>query len=159
MTLCLLALIMACNTAPSEQRRSEEESNYKVKISVSAGEMFSPFDSQSVPTFFNVGQLKSDVVYTELLVLGKRLSKGNTIAIDPVGLLKFQMDTLDLKYIIAVPESESNNSEEFLVRKYHLQNSMEEWFKAQGEFNECKNFNWGSPYKALLEIDGILNNN
>lgn len=158
-TIVLCVMIMACNSSPVEKRRkAEEESSYKVKINVSAGDLFSPFDKHSIPTFFNVGQFKSEFATTEVLLLGERRSVGNTVDFDPIALLEFQKDTLALKYIVAVPLSESNNNEELLVKKYHLQNSMEEWFKAQGAFNECRNFNWGSSYKALLEIDGILEN-
>lgn len=153
-TICSVIFLLSCQSTPTENRRSEENEGYKAKIAVSAGEIYPPFDRQMIPTFFNVGRINVEGASKDVIILGKRYSSGKEVAFDPVALLKFQKDTLNMSYLIGVSNTKTaNNSEDFFVNNYHLQTSLEEWFKAQGEFNECRNFNWDNAYKALLELD------
>lgn len=150
-----ILLLASCNTPTTEKRKKEEKATFKVKVDISAGELFPPFDLKSVPTFFNVGQFSTKQSPKQIILLGERYSKGNEIAFEPIGIVDFKKDTLDMSYIIGVPTNidKSNKNESSFVYNYHLQSTLEEWFKTQGDFNECRNFNWSNAYKALLELD------
>jgi len=149
-----LIFLISCQSSTSETRRTEEKGPYKAKISISAGELFPPFDRQKIPTFFNVGTIDVEGQTKDIIILGKRYSSGKEVSFEPVALLKFQKDTLNMSYLIGVQNTKpANNTGDFFVNNYHLQMSLEQWFKAQGDFNECRNFNWDNTYKALLELD------
>ena len=150
-------LVFSCKE-PVVEVHNHPPTNYSVNIQVSAGEKFIEFADPSIPTFFNIGNVNLlGVEKVSSLVLGKRRKTGAKVYIEPVALFSFVKDTSIFKYIIALPVDEKlegvgRDFDSFLVNNYHLQSSIEEWFKSHCNIGSCREFKWDNSYKALLEM-------
>jgi len=151
----VLLLMIGCDSPSTTKERPKDEGDLYATVEISAGNIFPEFDKRSIPTFFNIAKVnKSNAETVSSILLGPKHSKGKKLAIKPVALLKFDNDTIPYKFVVCYPNKDSDaDKSQFFVNNLHLQNSLEEWFKAQGEFNEIRNFKWENAYKAFLELD------
>jgi len=148
-------LFVGCKPNSTESTRPKETGEMSATVEISAGGLIPQFGNKAIPTFFNVAKMNnSNEESVSSILLGPKHSEGKKVSVEPVALLKFKNDTINYKYVICYPTDEINRStESFLVGDLNLQNSLEEWFKAQGDFNQFRDFKWENAYKALLEID------
>jgi len=135
-------------------QRDVNLNGYDAKVYLPAGEILPGLGPYSIPTFFNMAQIETKTKSINTIVFNKKVSKGKILKVEPVALLQFDLDTSVVKYMISLPVVEGESYvDSYFFDNIHLNNSLEEWFKAQSEFNKCKNFTWGNAYKALMELD------
>ena len=148
----------SCNNVNKKNGPIEEE-EIRAAVYLSAGDNYPLFNELGIPTFFNLGKVISGSdVDLNTIILSSRLNKGSKLNIRPIALFSFERDTIAYDYIISVNAAELNENigldfNDFLLKNYKTQNSIETWFSSQCPDYECRNFKWQNAYKAMLEIN------
>ena len=144
----------------TEAEAIEVKSDYKAKITSSAGDYFEDKAFKPMPIFFNIGLMKvNENTSAETIILSDQLSKGKTIDIKPIGLLKFIKDSLVNHYVISVPADSTKNIldiynyHDFSQKQYQFKFLLEDWFRGNCKLGRCNNFEWQSEVQALKLIE------
>ncbi len=156
-TILIFIVFTNCNSNNIEEHK-HPDGNYISEIIIPAGDEFSFLRNNGVPSFFNIGEIQVDQGDVhKTIIIGKRRNKKDQINIEPIALFSFVKDTISFRYIVSLSEDEpldgiGRNFNSFSLNNYHLQSSIEEWFKSQCLVGECRDFKWENSYKALLEM-------
>ncbi len=157
-----LFLLIGCKEevakAVEEVGSMEEEKGLSCEIIVPAGELYTAFAHLPMPPFFNIGQIRTETKTTEVLVLTSRRKKGERLKVDLIGLFGFRQDTMDRRYVLALPRRQGVNNlereyEAYLTKNNDLKLAIESWFRAQCGLSICGSFYWDNSYKALLQLE------
>ncbi len=154
-------LVASCTETPSSVAKAIEiKSDYKAKINASAGDYFEDDAFKPMPIFFNVGTMDiNESTSAETIILSDKLSKGKTVKIKPVSLLRFEKDTAFNNYIISVPADSTKNVlnihdyHDFSQEHYQIKFLLEDWFRGNCKLGRCGNFEWQSEVQALKLIE------
>ncbi len=159
-TVLFIFLILFC-ACQDEQVKANKTDDQTIKAAVflSAGENYPLFNELGIPTFFNLGRIiKPNDTELQTIILSERKSKGSKINIIPMAMFSFEKDTSQFEFIISTTANHESdrlglNYNDFLLKNYHTQMNIENWFLSQCPENACRNFKWDNNYKALLKIN------
>ena len=156
----LSVLMLSCTTSDKEAKPIiYQDGTLSSTISIPAGDVYPPFNTLDVPTFFNLGKVTNDKEGSTLstIVLSKRLGKGEEIVVRPLSLFSFTFADAEYKYLVssyATVENQrlGNDFTSFMSINTELQMTIENWFRSQCRLGDCKNFEWTQAYKAIREL-------
>ena len=138
----------------------EVKSDYKAKISTSAGEIFENEAFKPMPIFFNMGSVRiSENKKVETIILSDKLSKGKTVDIKPIGLFRFNKDSVMNNFMISVPADSTKNVldvysfHDLSQKQYQIKFLIEDWFRGNCKLGKCSKFEWQSEVQALKLIE------
>jgi len=157
--LLLMTILGSCSDPKQEIRSNVSSSNkgLKVKITSPAGNNMERFPASDLPTFFNLAELENSDKDLPAIVLCSRMSRGKRLSVLPVGVFGFKMDTIQVKYLVSVPEDLKENQIgknylTFMSMNNELSSAIENWFKAQCGLVNCVDYSWTNPHKTILEL-------
>lgn len=134
-----LFLIGWCLASCDQRSNLSTDQYYALKITNSSGDDFSYQRGDSTAYFapypFNVGSAKVKASNQEVMLISKRIDKGDKVDILPIAKLTLAFaDRTDQDIIIAVPEEEnlriieSRDFYDFTVGQFSLKQIVEYWY-------------------------------
>jgi len=134
----LAFLLASCADKPESVAEAIKiKSEYKAKVNSTAGDFFEDDAFKPMPIFFNIGSMKiNEETNAETIILSDKLTKGKTIDIKPISLLRFIHDYHD-----------------FSQKQYQIKFLLEDWFRGNCKLGRCSKFEWQSEVQALKLIE------
>lgn len=150
--LFMVVLLEACKK-PVKVDSDGIISGYSVEILSSAGDSLDGFGYRSMPTFFNIGEMKiNDSEKMKFIILGPRKNKGDDVYVDLLGTLQFELNGEPVNYTVSIP-TDAKNELSNEVYFMNCQSSIESWFRMQCPEYNCRGFNWQLLGKSLQQIN------
>jgi len=160
--IAILLLLTSCAGKKQESKEVvKKDGTFSTEVILSAGELYPEFSKLGIPPFFNLGSVATlpteEDTRIQTIILGAKLNKGKQVDVLPLGLMKFQKDSLDYNFLISAYSQGMDSSlgvdfNTFVSKNFELQMAIENWFKFQCSIGECSSFVWENEYKAIMKL-------
>jgi len=155
----LLLLFISCDN----NRTSEDDDNLQIKIIYGSGDDFSYQENDSTLYFapypFSVGHLVNNKDSKEIMILSKRLDKGDRIDIIPLAKLSLEHRSGEKQTIILATPVEENlaimsavSFDGFIVSQFSLKQIVEFWYSNRYGLQGTRVLGWSPASHEDLAV-------
>ena len=160
MILCI-SFIFGCSEDKTVTNANSYYPGVIIEISNSAGEQY--FDHNFLPLLGNLAKVNEDS-NVEILILGKRLERGQKIAVDPVALLKYIHEDKEMQLIVVIPTNPKyqsikiSNLVDLSVTYGSIKRIIEHWYSSYSGIGSNRIVTWENKSMAINVLNDELQN-
>lgn len=144
----------ACTSAPSASPKEALHTGYETTITTPAGSFENLDNKSTLAPPFNLARING-LKDVEVIILSSSMSKGKSIKVIPVGLLRIKGDSSTVDYVISVPSDEKLNHlgissfGDLSVHNTVSKQIIESWCQQQSSLSNRNSTRWLSEQSAI----------
>ena len=95
-------------------------------------------------------------------IIGKRMQVGDTVTVEPIALLRYEMDAIDHEDIVAVPRAsklgtvEVSKFRDLLIKYDPVKFNFEYWLRQHQSPSKLTQLSWQDEEKALAHLSDLM---
>jgi len=157
--ISLIAILFSCKEQNSVNTPTHNYPGIKVKVIQSSGELYN--DIEYLPLLGNLAKL-DDESEIEILILSKKLERGELYAIDPIGMLRYISGQEEIKLIVAIPTNpevqsiKSSDLVDLSVEHASIKRIIEQWYSSFSGLGQNKIITWENKTVAMDALNREL---
>jgi len=147
-------LSYSCTSTPSSNPKEVLHVGYDARITTPAGSFENLENTDKLAPPFNLARLKG-LADLELIILSESISKGKTIKVIPIGLLRIKEEGVDTDFVVAVPSNEDLNNlqlksfGDLSVNNAVSKQIIESWCTQHASLKNRTSIKWLSEQSAI----------